>query len=185
MVPTPVSAPYVGRVIWLNSPPWGRWLTAGLIALAALWMELRPPDDVDHPFAVADLAPGTMVDESNTEMRPVPEGLLAPVDLGGAVRVPIRAGDPVLASSLDDAAAELPTGWWRVELPVPAGAEIGDRARVVVVDTGTVAEGVVVDPGVDDPLSAQTGAIAVEPKYAAEVAAAAVEGRVAVMIATP
>lgn len=172
-------------MIWLQSPPWGRWLLAVLIAAAALWSEFRPPPQVEHPFAATDIAPGTVVDVSNTETRAIPRGLLDPVELGVAATGPILAGEPVLASSLGERAGGVPEGWWQVEVPVPAGAAPGDRARVVVVDTGTVAEGVVVAVAPDDLLSTGGGTVAVEPSHAAEVAAAAVEARVAVMIATP
>jgi hypothetical protein len=172
-------------VIWLESPPWGRWAAALLIAAAALWIEFRPEPTIPHPFAVEDIGRGTVVDESNTETRQVPVGTLGAVELGETALAPIRSGDPVLASDIGDGGGVFPAGWWSLEIALPRGAHNGDATRIVLLDSGEVATGVVVEEVGDDPLGSGLGLVAVEPEAAAEVARAAGEGRAVVMIAPP
>ena len=143
---------------------------------------MRPDSTVAHPFAAEDIAPGTVVDATNTETRPVPAGTFAPVELGAAARVLIPAGDPVLATSTGDADEVVPSGWWMIEVSLPRAARAGDPARLVLLDSGEAVDGVVVTPALDDPLGSGRGMVAVEPELAAEAARAAAEGRVAVMI---
>jgi hypothetical protein len=69
-----------------------------------------------------------------------------------------------------------------IEVTLPRSAVTGDLARLVLLDTGDVVDGVVVIPALDDPLGSGRGMVAVEPGPAAEAARAAAEGRVAVMI---
>jgi hypothetical protein len=169
-------------VIWLQSPPWARWIASALIATAAIWVEVRPDPTVDHPFAVEDIAPGTVVDETNTENRPVPAGTFAPIDPGSTARVLIPAGDPILSTTIGKESEVVPPGWWVIEVAVPRSAVAGDPARLVLLDTGEVVDGVVVIPALDVPLGSGRGMVAVGPEPAAEAARAAAEGRVAVMI---
>jgi hypothetical protein len=169
-------------VIWLQSPPWARWFLSLLIALAAIWVELRPASSVDHPFAAEDIAPGEMVDTTNTEIRSIPAGIFSPVQLGSTARAPIPAGDPILSSNIGDTDEAVPQGWWVIEVSLPRTAAAGDPARLVLLDSTEVADGVVVSPASDDPLGSGRGMVAVEPGLAPDVARAATEGRVAVMI---
>jgi hypothetical protein len=155
-----------------------------LIAAGALWIEMRPDPAVPHPFAIEDIAPGTVVDQSNTETRPVPAGTFDTVEPGMTALEKITAGAPVLATDVGAAGEVVPAGWWVVEVSLPLGAQRGDACRLVLLDGGDVVEGVVVAAAVDDPLGSGLGMIAVEPEPAAEVARAAAEGRVAVMIAS-
>jgi hypothetical protein len=148
----------------------------------AIWVEVRPDPTVDHPFAVADIAPGIVVDETNTEKRPVPVGTFDSVELGHTARVLIPAGDPILTTNTGEGNEAVPPGWWVIEVSLPRSAVAGDPARLVLLDTGEVVDGVVVIPALDDPLGSGRGMVAVEPEPAAEAARAAAEGRVAVMI---
>ncbi len=77
-------------MVWLQTPPWGRWLLSALIAAVAIWVEMGPEPSVSHPFAVADIAAGSVVDASNTEERTLAAGLLEPVELGGTTRARSR-----------------------------------------------------------------------------------------------
>ena len=183
--PPPFSIRSFQEVIWLQSPPWARWAAALAIAALAIWIEVGPEPTIPHPFAVADIEPGDLIDEANTEMRLIPAGTLTPVDLGLTTRSPIRSGDPVLASVLGEGREGAPDGWWRLELAIPRGAHNGDAARIVLLDRDEVAEGVVVEESSEDPLGSGMGLVAVEPGQAAEVARAAGEGRAVVMIAPP
>lgn len=148
-----------------------------------MWIELRPEPSAPHPFATVDIAPGSVVDGSNTQARPVPVGTFTPVELGKTALRSIPSGDPVLASALGDPGQAVPEGWWSLEITVPRGAQSGDAARIVLLDGDHVASGVVVEGPGDDPLGSGHGLVAVEPDRAAEVARAAGEGRAVVMIA--
>ena len=171
------------EVIWLQSPPWARWAAALAIAALAIWIEVGPEPTIPHPFAVADIEAGDLVDDANTEKRLIPTGTFSPVALGQTTRSPIRSGDPVLASDLGEGAEGAPDGWWSLEITLPRGAHNGDPARIVLLDSDAVAAGVVVEEADEDPLGSGMGLVAVEPEQAAEVARAAGEGRAVVMIA--
>ena len=172
-------------MLWLQTPPWGRWIAAGLIVLGALWVELRPQSSVEHPFATEDIAAGAEIGDWNSRPQRVHAELLEPVILGGVVALTeIAAGEPILASSVGDREEKIPDGWWTIEMALPGGAAPGDRAQVVLLDTGSVVPAVVVTGGTDDPLGSGVGSVAVSGEHAAEVAAATVNGRVAVMIAS-
>jgi hypothetical protein len=139
---------------------------------------------VSHPFAVENIAPGTMIDETNTEVILMPSGALQPIDLGQVAVEPINDGEPVLTSDLGESNQIVPRDWWVIEMPLPKAARNSDVARLILLDVGDMADGVVVTPAADDPLGSGLGMIAVEPDKAADVARAAAEGRVAVMIAS-
>lgn len=172
-------------MIWLQTPPWGRWAIAVLIAAASLWIEFRPDTMGPHPFAMIEISAGTVVDESNTEMRMVPVGTFTEVELGEVTRLTIQAGDPVLASELGEEGEVAPDGWWSLEMPLPLGSRPGDAALIVLLDSDVVAEAVVIEDPDQDPLGAGTGLVAVESERASDVARAAGEGRAVVMIAPP
>jgi hypothetical protein len=169
-------------MVWLQSPPWGRWILAGLIAAVALWVELAPEPTESHPFAIEDIEPGEVVDDSNTESRPVASGLLTPVEMGSKTRDLISAGDPVLVSDLGGDGTVVPPGWWVMEVALPRSAVSGDRARLVILDTGEVVPGVVVEPVVEDPLGSGLGTVAIAPDGVTDAAIAATGGRLAVLI---
>ena len=172
-------------MIWLQTPPWGRWAVAALIAAVSLWIEFRPDEMTEHPFALDEIAAGTTVDGTNTETRMVPVGMFTAVELGQVARITIPAGDPVLFSHLGDQGTAAPRGWWSLEMPLPLGSRPGDTALIVLLDSDQVADAVVIEDPDDDPLGAGTGLVAVEGGKAPDVARAAGEGRAVVMVAPP
>jgi len=171
-------------VLWLQTPPWGRWIAAGLIVIGALWVELRPDPSVEHPFATEEILTGAEIGEWNTRAQQVPAGLLEPVNVEGVALTDIAPGEPILTSSVGERAEEVPDGWWAIEVALPAGAMPGDKAEMVLLDSGSTVPAVVVTGATDDPLGSGLGSVAVSEEHAAEVAAGVVNGRVAVMIAT-
>lgn len=172
-------------MFWLQSPPWGRWLLAGLIALFAIWVEFRPATMIDHPFASRPIARGETISPANTTSRPVPESLLEPIADGAIARRDIPEGAPVLNHDIGGSGDGIPEGWWIVTLEVPPTARSGDRVRVVVVDTGQVVEGLVATAADPDPFASRSGGgVAIPGEHAAVVAAAAVNGRVVVLVST-
>jgi hypothetical protein len=110
--------------------------------------------------------------------------LLEVVPLGGVALTDISPGEPVLASSTGDQNGKAPAGWWSLEMALPVSARPGDKARVVLLDAGSTVPAIVVAGSTDDPLGSGLGIVAVPEDHAADVASAAVEGRVAIMIAT-
>lgn len=171
-------------MFWLQSPPWGRWLLAGLIAVVAVWVELRPTPMTDHPFATVHIARGETISAANTEFRPVPRGIFEPIPDLATARRDIPIGAPVLSHDIGEDSDGLPEGWWIVSLDVPPSARAGDPVRVVIVDTGVVVDGYVASIGDPDPFAVGGGAIAMPGEHASAVAAAAVNGRVVVLVST-
>lgn len=171
-------------MLWLQTPPWGRWMTALVMVSIALWVELRPDATVEHPFAVEDIAIGDELDSSNTELRQVPTGLLDRVDLGSIVVRPITAGSPVLDEDLREPHSAIPSGWWIVAAEVPPSASPGDAVRVVLLDERSSVEGFVASVAVEDAFGTGLGSVAVPSESAAEVASAQANGRVAVLVST-
>lgn len=171
-------------MLWFEPFPWGRWILVGLLAVVAMYVELRPDSNVDMPFATVDIAPGSVVDEANSEMRKVPPDLFPGGAPGDVARELILAGEPVLASDVSEENEAVPPGWWVVGVTFPEGVVTGDQVRLVLLDTGAEVDGVVAHPGSDDPFAAADGGVAVPPGSSAEVALAAANGRLAVLIST-
>ncbi|MGD2043196.1 MAG: hypothetical protein PVJ28_06050 [Acidimicrobiia bacterium] len=171
-------------MLWFEPFPWGRWILVGLFAAFAMFVELRPDPSVEMPFATIDIAPGSVVDGSNAEMRLVPPDLFEGAPLGVVARERILAGEPVLASDVSDEDETVPPGWWVVGVAFPDGVVTGDEVRLVLLDSGTEVDGVVAHPGSDDPFAAADGGVAVPPESSADVAQAAANGRLAVLIST-
>lgn len=171
-------------MIWLQDPPWIRWTVVILIAAVAIWTELGGDGTVQHPFAIAPIAPGEPLDDGNVEMRPVPLDLLPPVELPGYATRAFGPGEPIVSSGVSAEPPAAADGWWALEMDVPAGADAGDEVQVVLVDTGSVVPGRVLVAGGTDPLTTRTGSIAIPPEHAAATAVAASAGRVVVMLAT-
>ena len=171
-------------MLWFEPLPWGRWALVALVAVVALYIELGHNPSEEQPFASIAIAPGEVIDASNTEMRPAPSGLLAPAEMGSVATRPIEPGDPVLASDASESESVVPTGWWVVSVALPDGARAGDRVRLVLLDSGTEVEGVVAHSGSDDPFDASDGGVAVPPETSADVALAAADARLAVLVST-
>ncbi len=155
-----------------------------LVAAFALYVEFRPDTKVDHPFATHTINPGDVIDETNTELRQVPVGLMAAADLGQIATRSVMAGEPVVATDVGNVGEVVPPGWWVVAVNLPEGARAGDDVRLVLLETGDEVDGVVAHPGSDDPFAAADGGVAVPPGMSSEVALAAANGRLAVLVST-
>jgi len=171
-------------MLWFEPIPWARWSLVALVALFAAYLEFRPDASVEQPFAIVEIDPGDIIDATNSEMRQVPIGLLDGAEPGSVARTQIDAGEPILTGDVGDSGSSVPSGWWVVGVTLPGGARTGDEVRLVALDTGTEVEGVVAYPGADDPFDAADGGVAVPPEASAEVAMAAADGRLAVLILT-
>jgi hypothetical protein len=138
---------------------------------------------VDHPFATRQIEVGETIDDHNSDMRPVPKGLLGPPGNGVAVRN-IAPGSPILVEDLGEAGHALPENWWVVESPIPAHGQPGDDIMVVMVETGEVIHGVIAHPASNDTFGMTTGGVAVPPDRAGDIAVAAATGQITVLIST-
>lgn len=172
-------------MIWLQRPPWIRWVLSALIAAAALWVEFGSGSTIDHPFAIAEINTGDAITDLNTELRAIPSGLLDDVAPVGFATRPYSAGEPLTPAGLSET-TPLPhsiDGWWALSVDIPAGARIGDEVQLVLLDSGLAVPGIV-DALIDeDPLGDGTGAIAVPSEFAVEVADGVANGRVVVLVA--
>lgn len=171
-------------MLWLQTPPWGRWLAAALILAVALVAEFRPDDMVDHPFATETIRSGEEVTELNTEMRSVPRGLMTPPAPGEVANRHIPEGSPVTAADTGPPQRLVPPGWWIVEMDVPRSAAVGDTVSIILIDGGQVVSGVVAVTSSPDTFDPFPGGVAVDAGSAAEVAVAAAGGRAAVLVST-
>jgi hypothetical protein len=164
--------------------PWGKWALVILIAVVAVYVEFRPDPTVDSPFSTDAIAPGDVIDETNTELRRVPKGLLESAARGEVATRSILAGSPVLATDVGEQGHTVPPGWWIVGVTLPDGADVGDDVRLVLLDSGLEVPGVVAHPGSDDPFAAADGGVAVPSDQSSDVAMAAANGRIAVLISS-
>ena len=171
-------------MLWFQPAPRGRWALAIVIAAVAAYVELRPDATVESPFATTTISPGDAIDETNTDLRRVPVGLLDTGQRGDIATRSILPGSPVMASSVGVEGRTAPPGWWVVGVTLPDGAVVGDDVRLVLLETGSEVPGVVAHPGSDDPFAAADGGVAVPPESSAEVAVAAANGRLAVLVST-
>lgn len=169
-------------MFWLGTPPWGRWLAAIALVATAFWFEVRPTAEVQHPFAVVDVFRGDLIGPDNTTLRKIPAGLFEPVALGVRATRDIAAGVPVLAADVSASGDRVPPGWWSLPTDLPSGAQTGDPVMVVLLDTGEAVEGVVVSAPGTDPFGDSRGTVALPPDRAVRVAAAAADGRVAILV---
>lgn len=169
-------------MFWLQTPPWSRWILSGLLVAFAVWLEFRPAASVDHPFATETISVGEAITPSNTEMLSIRQGLIDPVSLDSVASSRVEAGNPVLRSDVEASSNAVPTDWWIVSADVPFGSVRGERARVVLLDTGQVVEAVIAAETTDDPFAATLGAVAVPSSSASDVAIAVATGRAAVLI---
>ena len=171
-------------MLWFEPFPVGRWALVLIVAAVAVYVEFRPDPSVEVPFATVAIDPGDVIDDTNTELRSVPANLLEGADLGDIAAVPIAAGWPVLSSAAGQEGSTVPAGWWVVGVTLPHGAGVGDEVKLVLLDTGDEVQGIVADPGSDDPFAAADGGVAIPPASSAEVAIAAANGRLAVLVST-
>lgn len=165
-------------MFWLTRPPYLRWAAACVIVVGSLWVELRPTDTVRHPFAVAVIDVGDVIDHSVVEWRDVPVGLLAPVHLPATSDRSVAAGEPILSSSATTDVG-IPAGWWALELSLPIGARPGSPVRIVAA-TG-VSDGLVIEVR-DGDFGESTGLVAVPESAAEGVATAAADHGLTVLL---
>lgn len=151
--------------------------------LAALTWDLAGRASEPAPFAARDLRPGDPIDETAVEWKAAPRGLFSRPDFGGAFAARlIERGEPITSHAITSGRV-IPDGWWAVPVGLPATAAIGSAVRLVLVATSTTVEGVVVAPGADDLLSfSDAGLVAVPEEHAAEVATAAIDGGLVVLL---
>ena len=171
-------------MLWFQPMPWGRWALVVLVALIAIYIEFRPETTIEAPFATAPITLGDVLDETNTESRQVPVGLFDPAELGEVAKRAVPVGDPVLASDVSEHEAAIPAGWWVVGVTLPAGTDVGEEVRLVLLDSGDEVPGVVANPGSEDPFAPTDGGVAVPPDNSAQTAVAAAAGRVAVLVSS-
>lgn len=171
-------------MLWLEPFPWLRWVLVLLVAAVAIYVEFRPDPTVAVPFATTMIAPGDLIDATNTELRDAPAGLLDAGRHGDVATRPIPPGTPVLASEVGSQGRTVPPGWWIVTVPIPDGAMAGDEVRLVLLDSALDVPGVVASPGSDDAFSVSDGTVAVPPEGSTDVALAAANGRLIVLLST-
>jgi hypothetical protein len=171
-------------MLWLEPFPWLRWTLVSLVAVVAVYVEFRPDPTVPVPFATTMIAPGEIIDTSNTEIRNAPAGLLEPGRRGDVATTPILPGAPVLASEVGEQGRTVPPGWWIVTVPIPDGAVAGDEVRLVLLDSALDVPGVVASPGSDDAFATADGTVAVPPEGSTDVAMAAANGRLVVLLSS-
>jgi hypothetical protein len=171
----------------LARPPVLRWVLAVGLVLVALWADLRPDATVEHPFARSDLPVGAEITRTEVDMVEIPTGILESVELPLVLGRPVVAGEPILRSSSSPDEVTMPDGWLQVELAVPVGAHPGSTVVVVATapaegDAPDSYEGLVVSSGGDGDFGARIATCAFPPEQATEVAVAASQNRISVLI---
>lgn len=159
----------------------------GFLVIASLWMEIRPTPTARHPYLARDVTPGEPV-ESALEWRDIARGVLEPVDGTGFARRRLTAGQPLLVGDTTDEARAAPSGWWLVDVTVPAETSAGSQVQLVILPApghravppigGLVTA---VRPGEYDGDSV-IGSVAFPPDLAATAAVAIAEDRVSVLV---
>lgn len=170
-------------MVWLLRPPYLRYVAAAALIVGALWLDLRPSPDVDHPFLAADVPAGAPIEARDIDWRSVPANILPVVEPDGIAAADIPAGTPLVPALLTTAPA-IPTGWFALEIPVPDLATPGTSVRIVV-DAQSWIDGVVIAlaDGSGDFLSQGRNALVAIPGDAvAAVADAAGRGQVTVLL---
>ena len=159
-------------------------MAAAAVVLAALVWDLRDEAEAPYPFAAAGIAAGTPITDSMVEWRNLPEGAMALPDLSDPVAArDLPAGEPIVPSAVSGPAA-IPAGWWSVPVPLSSGAIPGSPVRLIDTASGLQTDGLVVAAGADDLMSIDTsGLVAVPPDSAADVAVAAGQGTLVVLLA--
>lgn len=168
-------------MLWLQRPPWIRWIGATLLAVVAVVTELSPPPTVEATFLAVDVAAGTRLEPSMVTSRRIPAGAVETVDPLGHAAADLLAGDPLVPSMLTE--VSIPDRWVVLEAPLPQHARPGDRATGVVVDPdGAPIEfaAMVVDRPVVDTFGSGLGTIAVPADWLGVAATAVATGRLVV-----
>lgn len=170
-------------MFWLRRPPYLRRAAAAAVVLAAFLWDVRDKAEAPYPFAAAGIAAGAPITDSMVEWRSLPEGAMALPDLSNPVAArDLPAGEPIVPSAVSRPTA-IPDGWWSVPVPLPPVAVPGSPVRLIDTTTGLQVDGLVVAPGTDDLMSTDTsGLVAVSPDVAADVAIAAGQGTLVVLL---
>ena len=163
---------------WLRRPPYLRWITAGLVLIVGLFIEMRPVATETYPFVSAPLVVGHAVD-SSVEWREVPAGLLPAWDgsITGVAVANVAVGTPLLPELV--AAVSVPDGWWAVALNLPHYVAPDTPIRVSL--NGAIVEGRVVGEVADNGFEL-VAPVAFPAEEAAHIAAEAATSALVVMI---
>ena len=149
----------------------------------AVAFDLRGEATEPHPFAAADLGAGAAIRPRDVDWREIRSGLLPTPALDGAFTTrDIEQGEPIVPSALS-ITRPIPEGWWAIEMRLPAGAEAGSPARVVVDNPQFATSAVIVsvaDGGAFD--ASTTGLVAVPAEHADEVARAVTRGDAVLLV---
>jgi len=168
---------------WLARPPYLRRVGAVLIVVVAVWFEMAPEPTVPHPFAKVDLPTGMPVTPADFELRPIPPGILPPVDPEGVLAIAISSGDPLVPGMISNSGL-VPDGWWALDVPIPAGVSAGTEVRLVVdqEEVPRVVVGLIVRVQESDSFEGSVGLVAVPEGDAAAAATAVARGTAAVLV---
>ena len=174
-------------MLWLARPPYVRWTLIGLVVLLSLWLELRPSPTVSHPFLGRDLARGDPVEDA-LEWRDIAPGVLEPVPGTGFANRRLLGGQPLLPGDTTDVPISVPSGWWLVDVDIPAEATAGTQVQLVILPSpghqpvppiGGLVTAVRSGRYEDDGM---VGTVAFPPDRAATAAVAVAEKRVSVLL---
>ncbi len=171
-------------MFWLRRPPYARWFVAAALVAAAAAIDLRDDPTRPHPYLTVAVAAGETIDDGLLEWRDVPAGVLPDVDPTSSIAAhDLIAGEPLVPGDLTTRMA-IPNDWWAVPLPIPGNPAPGTAVRIVLIDTSTTVEGVVVAAATQDGFASRsTGLAAVPGEQAAAVAAATIDQRLVVLVA--
>jgi hypothetical protein len=174
----------------MRRPPYLRWTAALAILIGAAALELDDRTTSLHPFTTSDIEAGDVIDDSDLEWRPVPQGLLPAPALEAPVAAhDLRAGEPLTPSAVA-ADSLIPSGWWSIPLTLPGTARAGAQVRLVILtdnpntstEAASAVEGIVVEAGAVDAFSvSEAGLVAVPADAADRVAVAAADERLIVL----
>lgn len=171
-------------MLWLENPPYLRWLAAVCLVLLAAWSEFTPPATESANYLAVDVAAGTTLGPELIRERRVLVGTVETVDPDGVAVTDLSAGEPLVASMVTDVV--VPPGWMLIDAPVPAGTSPGTPARAVIRSDGSApmeVEALVIRAEANDPFETTSGVVAVPAEWMAVAATAAAEGRMVMGVA--
>ncbi len=169
---------------WLARPPFLRQFLAGLLLLAAVIWEFRPTPTESRPFLARDVVGGDPVEDGDIDWRQVPIGVLPLVDdPTGTYLLTLAAGTPLPAGATNDEPT-IPSGWWGIEVPIPAGVVPGTDVRVVVDvrNDPKVIPGRVIRLLGNDSLEGTTALVAIPEEQVGAAAAAVADGSLRTLV---
>jgi SAF domain len=171
-------------VLWLDRPPYLRWLVASAIVVLALALELSGPDLEPYPFVQRSITSGEAVTVDDLEWRDIPVGILPePSAVVGPASRRLEVGEPLIAGAVR-AGSMIPDGWWVIPAPIPSAVSPGATVRLVAVDDGFAVDGIVAASGVDTGFGDEAiGAVAVPEAAAVRISLAATSSRLVVLVA--